>query len=510
MDERGAEPEPGPFLAARGLSRDAVSRRVADGLANAVPSASSRTVWDIVRANVFTLFNAIVAGGFVVLLALGQWRDALFGLSAVANAVIGVVQEYRAKRSLDRLSVVASHRARVLREGTESEVDVADVVLDDVLVLGAGDQVPADGTVLQSAGLEVDESLLTGEADPVWKGPGTELLSGSSVLAGTGLIRASAVGGRSFAGRITVEAKRFALVSSEIRQGQDRVLRWITWALGPVLLVVINAQMQAAGGWETAIATGRWRTAAVGAIASAIAMIPLALVLVTSVAFAVGAARLARQGVLMQELAAVEGLARVDTLCVDKTGTLTLGTMSFDAVHGVGWDAPGWREALGWFASRPDANATARALLSSFPAASRNPITTVPFDSDRKWSAVQFDPHDGGAPRTWVLGAPDIVLGPEAASVLNLADDLISSGRRVVVLAATAARLTAGPPAAVPMTAPTTGTSPSKSTQRSKPSCPYPGTTLYPLRFVVLTLPPPVGYITPGTTSGSGLPLATS
>jgi cation-transporting ATPase E len=412
------------------------------------------------------MFNAIVAGSFVLLLLLGEWRDALFGFAAVGNAVIGVVQEYRAKRSLDRLAVLDSPYARVLRDGAVQDIAREDVVRDDVLVLRTGDQVGADAAVLESEGLQIDESLLTGESDPVDKGPGAEVLSGSSVVAGQGRARVVRVGADSFASRLTAEAKRFSLVDSEIRNSLNRILRWITWALLPVMALVVNGQMQANGGWEQAISTGAWRTGAVGAVASVIAMIPLGLVLLTSVAFAVGGVRLAREKVLIQELAAVEGLARVDVLCLDKTGTLTEGRIVFDAVHKAGaGPAPGWEEALGWFGADPNANATARCLAEAFPSdGGLRPVSAVAFSSARKWSAVSFG-EDHGAEGTWVLGAPELVLAagaPDTAPALTAAAALASAGLRTLVLAhapgtlpvddPAAAQLPAGPVPAVLLT----------------------------------------------------------
>jgi cation-transporting ATPase E len=424
-----------------GLTTDDVAVRVKGGLTNVVSDQSSRSLWDIFRANVLTLFNAIVAGSFVLLLLLGQWRDALFGFAAVSNALIGVVQEYRAKKSLDRLAVLNSPQARVLRDGVVQEIHVEDVVRDDVLVLRAGDQVPADAVMLDANGLEVDESLLTGESDAVQKAAGTEVLSGSSIVTGQGRAAVTRVGAESFASRLTAEAKRFSLVQSEIRRGLDRVLRWITLALLPVMAVVINGQMQGQGGWQQAIATGTWKTASVGAVASVIAMIPLGLVLMTSVAFAVGAVRLARKKVLIQELAAVEGLARVDVLCLDKTGTLTVGRIVFDAVHGSGAEPPrGWKQALGWFGADPNANATARCLTEAFPADDTlGPLDSVPFTSARKWSGVSFA---AGTPMagTWLLGAPEIILrpgSPGADTARRTAAELASTGLRTLALAHT-------------------------------------------------------------------------
>ena len=301
-----------------GLGPTEVVDRQNAGLTNAVAQSSSRSFWQIFRANVFTLFNAIVATSFILLLALGQWKDALFGVTAVTNAVIGVVQEYKAKRLLDALAILTAPDVRVLRGGETLSIPSAQVVLDDVLVLRTGDQVSADAVVLAAGGLQVDESLLTGESLPVERRPGDTLLSGSSVVAGNAFARATAVGPSSFASGLTAEAKRFSLVHSEIRAATNRVLRFIAISLAPIMLMVINGQMQTLGGWRVALETGSWRLGAVGAVASVIAIVPLGLVLMTSVAFAVGGVRLARQNVLIQELASVEGLARVDVLCLER------------------------------------------------------------------------------------------------------------------------------------------------------------------------------------------------
>ncbi|SDP85748.1 cation-transporting ATPase E [Arthrobacter sp. ok909] len=386
-----------------------MATRVEHGLTNRVPDTTSRSLWQIFRANVFTLFNAIVGTSFLLLLLLGQWQDALFGLAAVSNAVIGVVEEYRAKKSLDRLAVLNAPLARVLREGQIHDIATAEVVKDDVLVLRAGDQVTADAAVLESSGLEVDESLLTGEADPVDKDAGTEVLSGSIVVAGHGTARVVRVGAESFASRLTVDARRFSLVNSEIRNSLNRVLRWIAWILLPVAILVINGEIQARGGWQTAYSTGAWTPALVGLIASMIAIVPLGLVLLTSVAFAVGGLRLAGHNVLIQELAAVEGLARVDVLCMDKTGTLTEGGLVFDAVHPLA-PQPGWEQVLAWFGAEPEANATARCLSTAFEYdGGLQPVRSVPFSSARKWSGVSFDGRTRAA-RTWILGAPEMML----------------------------------------------------------------------------------------------------
>ncbi|WP_261792385.1 HAD-IC family P-type ATPase [Arthrobacter sp. PM3] len=430
------------------------------GLTNRVPDTTSRSLWQIFRANVFTLFNAIVGTSFLLLLLLGQWRDALFGLAAVGNAVIGVVEEYRAKKSLDRLAVLDAPRARVLREGKIHDIATAEVVRDDVLVLRAGDQVTADAVVLSSAGLEVDESLLTGEADPIDKDKGAEVLSGSIVVGGHGRAKVVRVGTASFASKLTTDARRFSLVNSEIRNSLNRVLRWIAWILLPVAILVVNGEVQARGGWQAAVSAGDWTAILVGLIASMIAVVPLGLVLLTSVAFAVGGLRLAGHNVLIQELAAVEGLARVDILCMDKTGTLTEGGLVFDAVHPLAPE-PGWEQVLAWFGAEPEANATARCLSTAFEDdGGLQAVSSVPFSSARKWSGVSFNGRTTEA-RTWILGAPEMVLvrdddgaladppsnpesdgaGPRRSvdlndeDILRRAGDLAATGLRTLLLA---------------------------------------------------------------------------
>lgn len=351
-----------------GLSSAEVLARTNAGQTNSIPGATSRSVWDIVRANVLTLFNAIVAGCFVLLLVLDQWRDALFGFSALGNSLIGIVQEYRAKQSLDRLAILHAAQSRVIRDGSTRLVPAEALVPDDIVLLSAGEQVAADVRLLDGGYVEADESFLTGESAPVPKQPGAALLSGSLIMAGSGRAVVVRVGPDTFAYKLTAEARRFALVTSEIRSGLDKVLRVITWLLLPTAVLVTHAQVQNAGGWEAAFSSGQWIPAAVGLVASIMSMIPLGLVLLTSVAFAVGGVRLAGHMVLVQELAAVEVLARVDVLCLDKTGTLSSGAMTFDAVHDAGAPpAEGWRKALEWFGAKEEASTTPSPSATLFP-----------------------------------------------------------------------------------------------------------------------------------------------
>ncbi|TNB72218.1 HAD-IC family P-type ATPase [Arthrobacter sp. BB-1] len=421
-----------------GLTSAEVLERTSAGRGNSVPGTTSRSLWEIVRANVLTLFNGIVAGCFILLLVLDQWRDALFGFSALGNSLIGIVQEYRAKQSLDRLAILHAAESRVVRDGRTQQVPADALVPDDIVLLSAGEQVSADLRLLDGGYVEADESFLTGESEPVSKAPGAVLLSGSLIMAGSGRAEVVRAGADTFANKLTAEAKRFSLVTSEIRSGLDKVLRVITWLLLPTALLVANAQIQNAGGWEDAVSSGGWVPGTLGLVASIISMIPLGLVLFTSVAFAVGGVRLAGHMVLVQELAAVEVLARVDVLCLDKTGTLSSGSIAFEAVHDAGTPpVEGWRKALEWFGAKEEASTTARSIGEAFPAADLLPAAgSVPFTSARKWSSVTFPPGSGAA-GTWVLGAPDAVLGesPSRAGAHRLAAALASTGRRTLALA---------------------------------------------------------------------------
>jgi cation-transporting ATPase E len=420
-----------------------VAVRVRAGVTNIVPTGSSRSFGHILRANLFTLFNAVVGAGTVVLILFGDWQDGLFGLTALANVLIGVFQEFRAKRLLDSLALLNATPARVLRGGEIHEIATELVVLDDLLVLRVGDQVPADAVIVSEVGLEIDESQLTGETVPVGKRADDTVLSGSAVAAGHGTARVVRVGADSYTSRLTAEAKRFSLVNSELRNAANRIVRWVSWGLAPLIILVMNAQMQAAGGWDAAIRSGHWREALIGTVASASSVIPQGLILMISISFALAAAKLAQSQVLVQEIAAIEILARVDTLCFDKTGTLTDGAIAFDGAHPIeadtelaGAESADWRAVLGCFGADDDANATARCLRAAFSAGDLRPSGYAPFSSDRKWSALGIS--HGASRGTWVLGAPEMVFAhlPDTHPALQeQLSDLLARGLRTLVLA---------------------------------------------------------------------------
>jgi cation-transporting ATPase E len=415
--------EYGAGLALDGLTQAEVRERAAAGQVNAVPAAPGRSLGQILRANICTRFNAILGTLFGVVLVVGPPQDALFGLVLAANTAIGVAQELRAKRTLDRLAVLTAARARVVRDGTATEIAVEEIVRDDLIILRPGDQAAVDAVVVRSDGLEADESLLSGEAEPVAKQPGDRVLSGSFAVAGTGWARAAEVGEAAYAARLQAQARRFSLIRSELQQGTNQILRLVTWVMVPAGLLLILSQLLRS---QQSLAD-----AVRGSVAGVGAMVPEGLVLLTSVAFAVGAMRLARRRVLTQELAAIEGLARVDVLCIDKTGTLTAPGLQLTGIEpAAGWTGAEIEAAVGAMAAAdPAPNATLRALAARCPAPDGWAAAGhVPFSSARKWSSVTFAGHG-----TWLLGAPGVVGRELPAGLAATAARHQAAGRRVLV-----------------------------------------------------------------------------
>jgi cation-transporting ATPase E len=411
-----------------GLSSADVNQRIAAGVVNRVPTGPTRTVGEIVKANVLTVFNLLLAVLLVVILFVAPIQDALFGVVLVTNALIGIIQELRAKRTLDRLALLSAPQAIVIRDGRRWEVPVDEVVLDDLIVAAPGDQIVVDGIVAFSDGLEVDESLLTGEADAVVKDVADEVLSGSFVAAGTGVYKARRIGTEAYAVKLADEAKQFTLVKSELRRGIDWILKAIGWLMAPMMGLLIWSQVNANDDLNEAIRV---------AVAGMVAMIPQGLVLLTSVAFAVGVIRLGRKKVLVQELPAVEGLARVDVVCFDKTGTLTEGRLAVDEVRLLR-ETDEAVQALGALAAAdPTPNATMLAVADKFSEPTGWWRTeTIPFSSARKWSAASFG--DGGS---WVIGAPEMIL-PDDGDVARAVFDAAAGGSRVLLLAHSPHQLT--------------------------------------------------------------------
>ncbi|MBO9704313.1 MAG: HAD-IC family P-type ATPase, partial [Arthrobacter sp.] len=338
-----------------GLTPDQVAERVAAGAVNRTEDSTGRSTWQIVRANVFTRINAIFAVLAAIVVSTGYFIDAAFGLLIIANSVVGIIQEIRAKRTLDRLAIVGQAKPRVRRDGAGQDIAPEDVVRDDLIELGPGDQVMVDGEVLEASGLEVDESLLTGESDALAKAPGDEVLSGSFVSSGTGLYRATKVGSEAYAAKLSAEASKFTLVNSELRNGINKILKVITWLLIPAGALSIYNQLSGHQALSEALR---------GMVAALVPMVPEGLVLMTTIAFAVGVIRLGRRQCLVNELPAIEGLARVDVVCADKTGTLTENAMRLGSV-----ETPGDFSADDDAGSTPGADGASRQLAASALAA---------------------------------------------------------------------------------------------------------------------------------------------
>ena len=410
----------------RGLSAAEVEQRRREGRTNDVPQAPVRSVGQIVRHNVLTPVNAIIGSMFVLIMVAGFPADALFAGVVVSNSIIGIAQELKARATLHKLEVLSAPKARVLRDAQALEVATSEVVADDILELRPGDQVVVDGEVVAARGLEVDESLLTGESDPVDKAAGAGVMSGSFVNAGTGWCRATAIGADSYAARLAEEARRFKLAGSELKGGVDLVLRRLTWII-PLATVLLLVRLL--------ITEDRWQEALRGTVAAAVAMVPDGLVLLTSLSFITGVIALARRRALAKELASVELLARVDTLCLDKTGTITTGEISFERVEPLeGNSEADATAALAALAGAdPSPNATLAAVSAGVGAAPDRWVLTgsVPFSSARKWASASFEGRG-----TFHLGAPDVLLGTgdDHGAARLRASEASASGVRVLLV----------------------------------------------------------------------------
>ena len=408
---------------AAGLSDAEVAARVAEGKTNDVPSRASRSVADIVRSNVFTRINAILGVLLAIVLATGSLINGLFGLLIIANSGIGIIQELRAKKTLDSLAIIGQAKPRVRRQSGTTDLAPNAVVLDDIIELGPGDQIVVDGDVLEAAALEIDESLLTGEADAIAKCVGDPVMSGSFVVAGTGAYRATKVGREAYAARLAEEASKFTLVKSELRSGINKILQFITYLLVPTGLLIIYTQLF--------LTNVGWRESVLRMVGALVPMVPEGLVLMMSIAFAVGVVRLGRRQCLVQELPAIEGLARVDVVCADKTGTLTENGMRLSEVRALaGASAEQVGEVLAALVAddtRP--NASIAAIVEAYPHPPNWTATAVaPFKSATKWSGASFREHGN-----WVIGAPDVLLDP-VSPVAEQAEEIGAQGLRVLLL----------------------------------------------------------------------------
>ena len=451
-----------PKVEVSGLSTEEVAQAVSRGDVNITSKQTSRSLMDIVRANVFTLFNAIIFTAMVVVLATGSWKDAVFGAVILVNTGIGIVTELKAKRTLDRLSILIAARAMVRRGGENIEIAHKDIVLGDVLWLRAGEQVPADVEVLESWGLEMDESMLTGESATVRKAKGDDVYSGSTAVSGMALTRVTAVGEHSYAAKLAAQAKVYTKTISDLSRGINTILKYMTMVVVPLCVLLVWSQMHKVGGFVEAWQTGAWRGAVVSAVAGVVGMIPEGLVLLTSLNFAVAAMRLARKQTLVQELESVETLARVDCLNLDKTGTITDGGIAFVGVENLDNSSAEissqtnsqinsqtnlqinsqTNQALFDLSNEENPNATGVAIMEGLGAqgvaASEHVSNRLPFSSSRKWSAVQYA-QSSGEYETWYMGAPEVLLSAinyaNSNELLAKVNSYAELGERVLLLA---------------------------------------------------------------------------
>ncbi|OOK70759.1 HAD ATPase, P-type, IC family protein [Mycobacterium kansasii] len=410
--------------AAPGLTDAEVAQRLAEGKSNDIPERTTRSVAQIIRANVFTRINAILGVLLAIVLATGSVINGLFGLLIIANSIIGMIQELRAKQTLDSLAILGQAKPLVRRRsGTQTRFP-SEVVLDDIIELGPGDQVVVDGEVVEDRNLEVDESLLTGEADPIAKDPGDPVMSGSFVVSGTGAYRATKVGREAYAAKLAAEASKFTLVKSELRNGINRILQFITYLLVPAGLLTVYTQL-----FTT---KAGWRESVLRTVGALVPMVPEGLVLMTSIAFAVGVIRLGQRRCLVQELPAIEGLARVDVVCADKTGTLTESGMRVSEISGLGTADDRIVDVLASLAAADDRpNASMQAIAAACHSPPGWSLTaTASFKSATKWSGASF--HDHG---NWVIGAPDVLLD-SASTAAEQAERIGAQGLRVLLLGA--------------------------------------------------------------------------
>lgn len=408
----------------KGLSENEVIDRIKRGKVNSIPKTPSRTLGQIIRANLFTNYNALNAVLAIAVLIAGSPRNAIFAGVIISNTIIGIFQEIRAKRILERLSLINENRVDVIRDNKVVNINIEEIVIDDIIILNTGDQILVDCEICNNDEIEVDESLITGEADSIFKKCGDKLLSGSFVTSGKAYGRVINVGKDTYAAKLADEAKKFKLINSELQISINKIFKIIIWLAIPIGSLLIFTQI---------IYSNRsWQEALIASVTGIVGMVPEGLVLLTSATFVVSIIRLSKWDTLIQELPATEVLARVDVLCLDKTGTITKGDLKLSEV--VPFENKDIKEIDKILSaivhSFEDGNATQKALLEKY---GHNPNLKVknkiPFSSKRKWSAVQFE--DEGA---WVFGAPEMILRDRYTEISDKVEEAAKEGKRVLLL----------------------------------------------------------------------------
>lgn len=409
-----------------GLTNEEVLKRKEEGKVNYIPKAPSRTIWQIIRANLFTSFNAINLILATIIILAGSPKNSLFMGVIICNTLIGVLQELRAKETLEKLSVVSMVKAKVIREGEIKEIPASDIVMDDIIYLENGVQIMADAEVVYSNGLEIDESMITGESDSINKNLKDDLYSGSFVVAGEGYAKITKVGKQTYSSILAEEAKKFKIINSELKNAINKIFKILIWIIIPVSILLIVTQIKATD--------NNWRSAVIGTVSGIIGMIPEGLMLLTSATFIVSIVKLAKHDTLVQELCATEVLARVDVLCLDKTGTITKGDLKLSDIKNIGNRSDKEiDEILSLLAHNlPSNNPTQKAILDNYLSFNSEVkcIEKIVFSSKRKWGGAKFE-----GVGTWILGAPEIILKEKYNLIRRAVELEAKKGKRVLLLA---------------------------------------------------------------------------
>ena len=409
----------------QGLTDEEVQKRVLNGDVNKLPKAPSKTFFQILRSNFFTMFNALNLVLAVAVIIAGSPKNAIFAGVIIVNSLIGVIQEIKAKNIIEKLSVISEANCMAIRDGKIKKIGIEDIVKDDIIYIKTGDQILADGIVYKGNELEVDESMLTGESDPIHKRCNSKLLSGSFVVAGDGYMKVTKVGSNTYSSKLADEARKFKITNSELQNSLNKILKILLILIIPIGILLATTQL--------IFIKSSWQDAVIGTVSGIIGMVPEGLVLLTSATFIVAIIKLSQYDTLVQELSATEVLARVDVLCVDKTGTITEGALKLIDVKNVSnYDNKYIDDILASISHNlPSKNPTQQAILDKYKEDSNIEIVEkVPFSSKRKWGGIVT--KDRG---TWVFGAPEIVMGDKYSNIKNQVEDEAKKGRRVLILA---------------------------------------------------------------------------
>lgn len=408
-----------------GLSDNEVRLRIEKGDVNKLPTAPSRTLGQMIRANFFNIFNALNLVLATIVIACGSPKNAIFAFVIIVNSIIGVGQELNAKKTLEKLSVLSMAHTKVMRNGKKKDISIEELVLDDVIYLSSGDQVLADCKLIQGDEIEVDESMLTGEADPVYKISDDQILSGSFIVAGEGYARVTKVGSNTYSSKLAEEARKFKIVNSELQSSISRIIKLLLILIIPIGIILTTTQ--------TLFSNVSLSDALIGVVSGVIGMVPEGLVLLTSATFIVSVVRLAKYDTLVQQLSATEVLARVDVLCADKTGTITEGKLNLVDIKALGKRSKEEIDiVLGALVQNlPSKNPTQQAILARYDEkVNIEVLEKVPFSSRRKWGGIILEGK--GA---WVMGAPEIILGDRYKDFSEDMEAEAAKGHRILLLA---------------------------------------------------------------------------